>query len=48
MHASLLDDPDRINTELQRYGAVTGEAVRRLVEGTLRPDRTVVQTYRPG
>lgn len=47
LNASVLDDPDRLNTELQRYGLVDGEAVRRIVEGNLRPDRAVVLTYRP-
>jgi zinc protease len=47
MLALLFDDPGLINTELDRYRAVTPDDVRRMVGEYLRPDRRAALVYRP-
>ena len=47
MFATLFDDPDRINTELDRYLAVSAEAVRGSVGEFLRQDNQVSLMYVP-
>jgi predicted Zn-dependent peptidase len=47
MFATLFDDPELINTELDRYRAVTPDDVRRFALAYLRPDNRVVLTYLP-
>jgi len=45
MHATLFDDPDRINTELDRIRAVTTEDVRAFARRFLGADNRVLLTY---
>jgi predicted Zn-dependent peptidase len=47
MYATLFDDPDLINRMLDRYLAVTPEAIRDVAATVLRPDNRVVLTYLP-
>jgi zinc protease len=48
MFATLFDEPERINTELDRYRAVTTDAVREFAgESLRRDDNSVVLTYLP-
>ena len=47
MLTTLFDQPERINTELDRYRAVTSEEVRALAERYLHADNRVVLTYVP-
>jgi predicted Zn-dependent peptidase len=47
MLTTLFDDPERINTELDRYRAVSSEDVRRMAETYLRRDNRIVLTYLP-
>ncbi len=47
MFTTLFDDPGLVNTELDRYRAVTAEQVRRIVTGYLGADNRVVLTYVP-
>jgi zinc protease len=47
MFATLFDDPDRINTELDAYRAVSVDRVREIVLGHLRKDASVVLSYVP-
>ncbi len=47
MNATLFGDPERINTELDRYRAVTPADVRRVAERYLVEDNRVVLTYLP-
>jgi predicted Zn-dependent peptidase len=47
MLTTLFGQPERINTELDRYRAVTPEDVRRVAERYLREDNRVVLTYLP-
>ena len=47
MYTTLFDDPERINTELERYRAVTAEGVRRFALEYLGVDNRVVLTYLP-
>jgi predicted Zn-dependent peptidase len=42
------DDPGLINTELDRYRAITGDDVRRFAAEYLTDDNLVVLTYVPG
>ena len=48
MLATYFDDPGLINTELDRYRAVTAAAVQRLAREYLGDDNRVVLTYLPG
>lgn len=48
MFATLFDDPGLINTELDRYRAVTPEDVREFAARFLGEDNRVVLLYRPG
>ncbi|HEV2148787.1 MAG TPA: pitrilysin family protein [Longimicrobiaceae bacterium] len=47
MYTMLFDDPGRINTELDRYRAVTADDVRRVAREYLRADNRAVLTYLP-
>jgi zinc protease len=47
MFATLFGDPGLVNTEIERYRAVTAERVRRIVTDYLRPDNRAVLTYVP-
>ncbi len=47
MHATLFDDPGRINTELDRIRAVRAEDVRALARERLRADNRAVMWYVP-
>ncbi|MDQ2966584.1 MAG: insulinase family protein [Chloroflexota bacterium] len=47
MYATLFDDPGMINQMLDRYLAVTPEAIREVAGSVLRPDNRVVLTYLP-
>lgn len=47
MLTTLFDEPQRINTELDRYRQVTSEDVRRVAEEYLRQDNRIVLTYLP-
>ncbi|HEX8361827.1 MAG TPA: pitrilysin family protein, partial [Longimicrobium sp.] len=47
MHTTLFGEPERINTELDRYRAVTPADVRRVAGRYLREDNRVVLTYLP-
>jgi zinc protease len=47
MFATLFDEPERINTELDEYRAVNAERVRGLAADHLRRDAAVVLTYLP-
>ena len=47
MYTTLFDDPGRINTELDRYRAVTPERVRRFALEFLGADNRAVLTYLP-
>ena len=47
MHATLFDDPARINTEIDRIRAVTPEAVREFAAAYLGADNRVVLWYVP-
>jgi predicted Zn-dependent peptidase len=47
MYATLFDDPERINTEVDRIRAVTPDAVRAFARDRLRPDNRVVLNYAP-
>ena len=48
MFAMLFDEPELINTEIDRYRAVTEDDVRRFALEYLQPDNRVLLTYRPG
>jgi zinc protease len=47
MFATLFDDPGLVNTEIDRFRAVTGEQVRRFVTDYLGADNRAVLTYLP-
>jgi predicted Zn-dependent peptidase len=47
MYATLFDDPGLINRMLQRYLAVTPEAILEVAAATFRPDNRLVLTYMP-
>jgi predicted Zn-dependent peptidase len=47
MYTILFDEPERINSEVARYAAVTAEQVRGAMADALRPDNRVVLTYLP-
>jgi predicted Zn-dependent peptidase len=47
MYATLLDDPDTINRQLDRYLAVTAEEIRSVAAEFLRPENRAVVTYVP-
>jgi predicted Zn-dependent peptidase len=47
MYATLFDDPGLINRMLQRYLAVTPEAILEVAAATFRPDNRLVLTYLP-
>ena len=47
MYTTLFDDPERINTEIDRYRAVTPERVRRFALTYLNHDGAVTLTYLP-
>ena len=47
MYTILFDEPERINSEVARYAAVTAEQVRAAMADALRPDNRVVLTYLP-
>jgi zinc protease len=47
MFTTLFDEPDRINTELDLYHAVTPDEIRRFVLEYLHPENRVVLTYLP-
>jgi predicted Zn-dependent peptidase len=47
MYATLLDDPGMVNRQLERYLAVTPEAIREVAAQVFRPDNRVVITYVP-
>jgi hypothetical protein len=47
MYATLFDDPDRINTELDRYRAVSAPQVRAFALEYLAPDAAVTLNYVP-
>lgn len=47
MYTTLFDDPERINTELDRYRAVTLDDVRRFALEYLHPENRAVLTYLP-
>ena len=47
MFATLLDDPDLINRQLDRYLAVTAADIQAVAAEVLRPDNRVVLTYTP-
>jgi zinc protease len=43
----LFDEPERINTDVSRYDAVTADRVRGAMASVMRPDNRVVLTYLP-
>jgi predicted Zn-dependent peptidase len=47
MYACLFDEPERINTEVNRYLAVDADRMRTAMAATLRPDNRLVLTYIP-
>ncbi len=47
MFATLFDDPDLINRQLDRYLAVTAEQIRDVAAQVFRPENRVVLTYVP-
>jgi predicted Zn-dependent peptidase len=47
MYATLLDDPDMINRQLDRYLAVGAAQIQAAAAAVLRPDNRVVLTYVP-
>jgi predicted Zn-dependent peptidase len=47
MYATLLDDPDMINRQLDRYLAVTAADIRAVAAEFLVPENRVVLTYMP-
>lgn len=47
MFTLLFDDPERVNTELDRYRGVTGEAVRNLARSHLQPEHAATLLYLP-
>jgi zinc protease len=47
MYTTLFDDPERINTEVDRYRALTPDDVRRFALEFLQADNRVVLTYVP-
>ncbi|HEX7490351.1 MAG TPA: hypothetical protein VF337_01440, partial [Candidatus Limnocylindrales bacterium] len=47
MYATLLDDPDLINRQLDRYLAVTAADIQAAAAAILRQDNRVVLTYMP-
>jgi predicted Zn-dependent peptidase len=47
MYATLFDDPGRINTEIDRFRAVTPEAVRDFANRYLGADNRAVLLYVP-
>jgi zinc protease len=47
MFTTLFDEPDRVNTELDRYRRVHGEAVRRFALNYLGGDNRAILTYVP-
>jgi predicted Zn-dependent peptidase len=47
MYATLLDDPDMINRQLDRYLAVTPADIQAVSARVFRPDNRVVLTYVP-
>jgi zinc protease len=47
MYASLLGDPERVNSDLARYSRVDRAAVKRVVDGFLRRERAMRLIYRP-
>jgi predicted Zn-dependent peptidase len=47
MYTTLFDDPDRINTELDRIRAVTADDVRRFAARFLHADNRAVLRYVP-
>jgi len=47
MYATLFDDPDLINRQLERYLSVTAEQIRDISALVFRPDNRVVLTYVP-
>jgi predicted Zn-dependent peptidase len=47
MLTTLFDEPERVNTELDRYRAVTSEDVRRVAATFLGADNRIVLTYVP-
>jgi zinc protease len=47
MYATLFDDPDRVNREMDEYRAVTTGKIRRFALDYLGADNRVVLTYRP-
>ncbi len=47
MYATLLNDPDMINRQLDRYLSVTPEAIQRVAGEVFRPENRVVLTYVP-
>jgi len=47
MFATLFDDPDRINRELEEYRAIRAESVARFAAEYLRPEAAVTLVYRP-
>jgi predicted Zn-dependent peptidase len=46
-YATLLDDPDMINRQLERYLAVGAAEIQAVAAEVLRPDNRVVLTYVP-
>jgi predicted Zn-dependent peptidase len=47
MYATLLDDPDLINRQLERYLSVTPAQIQSVAAAVFRPDNRVVLTYVP-
>ncbi len=47
MFATLLDDPDLINRQLERYLSVTAEEIQAVAAEVFRPENRVVLTYMP-
>jgi predicted Zn-dependent peptidase len=47
MYATLLDDPDLMNRQLDRYLAVTAADIQAVAAEFLVPDNRVVLTYIP-
>jgi predicted Zn-dependent peptidase len=47
MYATLMDDPELINSMLGRYLSVTAEDIRAVAADVFRPDNRVVLTYLP-
>jgi zinc protease len=47
MYTTLFDEPERINTEMSRYDAVTADRVREALGSFIRTDNQVVLTYVP-